>query len=258
MQPMADKHFLTPFFLDESLPGLESLLEKDWVLNKPTLPEGTKQTRMSVLHAFIADKVEESLGSGDRPVSLAGDCCTAIGVSAGIQRAGLEHVLVWLDAHGDFNTWETSPSGFLGGMPLAMMVGRGEQTMLDTLAMKPLAEENVVFTDGRDLDPPEREAMGRSSLIHLKDVSDLLTYDFPDLPLYVHFDTDILNPETAPAMNYAAPGGPDLQQLKMIFQHLAESGRIIAVSLSSWNPELDPDGHTQRACLEALEVLLRA
>jgi arginase family enzyme len=59
-------------------------------------------------------------------------------------------------------------------------------------------------------------------------------------------------------MNYVAPGGPDLQQLKMIFQHLAETGRILAVSLSSWNPELDPDGHTQRACLEALEVLLRA
>ena len=139
-----------------------------------------------------------------------------------------------------------------------MLVGRGEQTMLETLAMEPLAEESVVFTDGRDLDPPEREAMEKSRLIHLKDVGDLLTYDFPDLPLYVHFDTDILNPETAPAMNYLAPGGPDLEQLKIIFQHLADTRRIIAVSLSSWNPELDPDGRTQRSCMEALEVLLRA
>jgi arginase len=253
---MADKIFLTPFFLDESLPGLESLLENDWVLNKPDLPEGTKQARMSVLHAFLAEKVDESLRSGNRPVSIAGDCCATIGVTAGIQRADLEHVLVWFDAHGDFNTWETSPSGFLGGMPLAMLVGRGEQTMLEALQMKALLEESVVFTDGRDLDPPERVAMEESNLVHLKDVNDLLTYELPDLPLHIHFDTDILSPETAPAMNYLAPGGPDLEQLKVIFRHLAKRARIIAVSLSSWNPDLDTDGHTRRACMEALGVLL--
>jgi arginase len=255
---MADTIYLTPFFLDESLPGLESLLKEDWILNKPDLPEGTKQARMSVLHAFIAERVEENLRSGDRPVSVAGDCCAAIGVAAGIQRAGLEFVLVWLDAHGDFNTWETSPSGFLGGMPLAMLVGRGEQTMLEALAMEPLAEESVVFTDGRDLDPPEREAMEKSRLIHLKDVGDLLTYDFPDLPLYIHFDTDILNPETAPAMNYLAEGGPDLTELIGVFRHLAQTNRIIAISVSSWNPELDHDGRTRRNAMEALEALFQS
>ena len=255
---MADKFILTPFFLDESLPGLESLLDIDWGMNKPDLPEDTKQSRMSVLHAFIADHVEESLRRRDRPVSIAGDCCTAIGVTAGIQRAEVDHLLIWFDAHGDFNTWETSPSGFLGGMPLAMLVGRGEQTMLDSLSMSPHPEARVVFTDGRDLDPLEREAMEGSSLVHLTDVKDVRTYELPDLPLHVHFDTDILSPETAPAMNYLAPGGPDLQQLKDVFQYLAGTGRIIAVSLSSWNPALDPDGRTQRACMEALEVLLQS
>jgi arginase len=254
---MTNRILLTPFFLDEHLPGLERLHEKDWILNKPELPQDEVQVRMSVLHEKVAAHVVSSLESGDRPVSIAGDCCVTIGVAAGIQRANLDPLLVWFDAHGDFNTRETSPSGFLGGMPLAMLVGRGDQSMLEAQAMRPHSEERVVFTDGRDLDSLEREALERSKVVHLKDVDDLLTYNLPDLPVHVHFDTDILNPETAPGMNYLAPGGPDLEQLKVIFRHLADTSRIVAVSLSSWNPALDLDGLTQRACMEALEVLLK-
>jgi arginase len=252
---MADRFILTPYFLDEALPGLERLREPGWQVIKPELPEGTTQDRISVLHQDIALKVEGCLASGDRPVSIAGDCCTAIGVTAGIQRAGLNHLVVWLDAHGDFNTVETSPSGFLGGMPLAMLVGRGEQSLLEALEMTSMPEDRIVFSDGRDLDPFEREAMEGSGLIRLSNVDDLLTYDFPDLPLHVHFDTDILDPETAPAMNYLAPGGPDLIQLERIFRHLARSTRIAAISLSSWNPALDPEGKTMAACMEALDEL---
>ena len=219
---------------------------------------GSKQARMSVLHEPLADHVARILKCGDLAVSLAGDCCSAIAVTAGIQRAGLEHLLIWFDAHGDFNTRETSPSGFLGGMPLAMLVGRGEQTLLEALGMIPHVEARVVFTDGRDLDPLEREAMESSQVVHLKSVKGLLTYDLPNLPLHVHFDTDILDPEVAPAMNYYAPGGPTLEQLITIFHHLAETKRIIAVSLSSWNPELDPDQHTQQTCMDALQALLQS
>jgi arginase len=253
---MGNNTILTPYFLDEALPGLEQLSKEGWVLNKPDLPEGEQQARMSVLHTNIAAEVESSLRAGDRPVSIAGDCCTAIAVTAGIQHAGIEHRLIWFDAHGDFNTWQTSPSGFLGGMPLAMLVGRGEQTLLDALAMQALAEDRVIFTDGRDLDPLERLALEQSAVVHLKDPNELLRYELPDYPLHIHFDTDILDPETAPAMNYFAAGGPDLDQLKEIFQHLAATEQVLAVSLSSWNPDLDRDRRTQRACMKALEVLL--
>jgi arginase family enzyme len=122
--------------------------------------------------------------------------------------------------------------------------------------MKPIAEESVVFTDGRDLDPEEGEALAASNIVHLKDVNDLLGYDLPELPLYIHFDTDILNPATAPAMNYLADGGPDLEQIKAVFRYLAETNRIMAVSVSTWNPELDGDGYSQRNAMEALATLL--
>jgi arginase len=253
---LVDRMILTPFFLDETLPGLEALMGEGWLINKPELPEGSKLERISALHAPITNIVETALRTGDRVVSIAGDCLSAIAVTAGIQRAGVEHLLIWFDAHGDFNTWETTPSGFLGGMPLAMLVGRGEQTLLEALKMKPHPEERVVFTDGRDLDPLEAVALGGSRVIHLPRVNDLFNYDLPDLPFHVHFDTDILDPEIAPAMNYPAPGGPNLQQLKAVFNHLAETGRSIAVSLSSWNPELDTNDRTQRVCMEALEELI--
>jgi arginase len=71
-------------------------------------------------------------------VSIAGDCVATMGVLAGLHDAGITPTLIWFDAHGDFNTWETTPSGFLGGMPLAMIVGRGEQTMPHGWAGDPL------------------------------------------------------------------------------------------------------------------------
>ena len=83
---------------------------------------------MSILHKEIAKHVSAALTGGSLPVSIAGDCCTAIGVMAGLQKARIQPLFIWFDAHGDFNTWETTPSGFLGGMPLAMIAGMGEQS----------------------------------------------------------------------------------------------------------------------------------
>ena len=105
-------------------PGLEALACPSWRVNRPVLPEGDPRDRMAIVHEAIAAWVEETLKRGRRPVSIAGDCCTSIGVLAGLQRAGVHPTLIWFDAHGDFNTPETTPSGFLGGMPLAMITGR--------------------------------------------------------------------------------------------------------------------------------------
>ncbi|MCK4489145.1 MAG: arginase family protein, partial [Anaerolineales bacterium] len=115
---MKRRTILTPYFLDQGLPGLETLAEPDWIINQRELPEADLLTRISGLHSALAVQVEEALREGQLPVSLAGDCCTAIGVLAGLNRAERYPLLIWFDAHGDFNTRETSPSGFLGGMPL--------------------------------------------------------------------------------------------------------------------------------------------
>jgi arginase len=254
---MQNRIILTPFFLDEPLPELESLATSSWQINKPELPTGDRQYRMSMIHRPLADFTAETVRIGDRPVSIAGDCCTAIGMLAGLQRAGIDPILIWFDAHGDFNTWETTPSGFLGGMPLAMLVGKGEQTMLKALSLRPLAEDNVILTDARDLDPQERDSIENAALTHLPNIKDLLHYPLPHGPLYIHLDTDIVDPDEAPAMNYRAPGGPSFDDLQIIFEHLNRSDNIAAVSMSTWNPNLDDAGKSQNVCMQLLRTLIR-
>ena len=249
---------LTPFYLDEPLPELEILAAPDWIINKPLLPDGEKQQRLSAVHKPLADFTQQIVLNGKQPVSIAGDCCTTLGILAGLQRAGCDPTLIWFDAHGDFNTWETTPSGFLGGMPLAMLVGRGEQTMLTAQKLTPLAEDRVILTDARDLDPEEKQLIEEADVIHLPDVKSLLNATLPDGPLYIHIDMDIINPANAPAMNYLAAGGPSADELQIIMKHLRRTEKIAAVSVSTWNPKMDNDGQSRRVCMEILGALIRS
>jgi len=149
---MKRRTILTPYFLDQALPAFLIRAEPDWIINQRVLPKADQLTRISGLHAALAVQVEEALREGQLPVSLAGDCCTAVGVLAGLNRAELYPLLIWFDAHGDFNTRETSPSGFLGGMPLAMLAGLGDLTLLENLEMEAIPQEQIILSDGRDLD----------------------------------------------------------------------------------------------------------
>lgn len=253
---MRNRFILTPFFLDQPIAGLNPLVEADWVINNPSLPDRTRLERMAALYEPLAVLVQTTVAQEERPVSIAGDCCTSLGVLAGLQRAGIDPTLIWFDAHGDFNTWETTPSGFLGGMPLAMLVGRGEQSLAARLDLASLPEESVILSDGRDLDPAEREALAGSDILHLPNVVQLLKVDLPPGPLWVHFDTDVIDAGEAPAMNYPVKGGPDVNDLQQVFTSLAHSGQIAAVSMSSWNPEMDHDGRSRAVSMMLLGNLI--
>ena len=253
---MKNNFILTPYFLDEAEVGLEPLATSNWQVNRPLLPPGSQQERMSALYQPLRDFVAAKARRGERPVSVAGDCCTTIAVLAGLQQAGLSPTLIWLDAHGDFNTWETTPSGFLGGMPLAMLVGRGEQTLVTGVGLEPLPEAQVILSDARDLDPGEREAVTASGVRHLPRVEELMAYDLPAGPLYVHFDSDVISLEEVPAMNYPAPGGPSVATLQRVFDRLARSGRVAAVSVSAWAPRLDEDGRSRHITMQLLQKLV--
>jgi arginase len=250
---MKTQYILTPYYLDQHVPGLSELAQPDWVVNKQDLPDDDKQSKMSILYKELARDVHKAVDAGALPVSIAGDCCTAIGVMAGLQRARIKPLFIWFDAHGDFNTWETTPSGFLGGMPLAMIAGLGDQTMPNAVDLQTVEQENIILTDGRDLDPGERELVQGSNILHMEDPMDLLEYDFQDRAIYAHFDTDIVNPIDAPAMNYVAEGGPRAEELAKVFRHLAQTGLVKAISVSSWNPELDEDGQTKETIINLLQ-----
>jgi arginase len=265
---MNNRYLLTPYFLDQLVPGLTPLAGPDWTVNNldwsgrqnepgSAIPAtGGRKERMTALHKAIAGWVNETARRGKRPVSIAGDCVAAIGVLAGLKRAGLDPLLIWFDAHGDFNTWETTPSGFLGGMPLAMLVGRGEQTFVQAVDLTPLPENQVILTDGRDLDPGERLALASSVVQHLPNMSALLRFAWPERPIYLHFDTDVLDPSEAPAQNYLAAGGVSFDELAQVFRAIAGTDRLAAVSVSTWNPALDGDGGSRETCMNLLKILL--
>ncbi len=247
---------LTPFFLDSLVPGLLELSSGDSVLNDREPAGKDLLERISSVHCRLADQVAAAVSSGFRPVSIAGDCCTSLAVMAGLERVGVCPHLIWFDAHGDFNTFETSPSGFLGGMPLAMMVGRGEQRLVRALGLTPLAESRVTLTDGRDLDPLEREALAASRVNFLPRVEALLEGSLPDGPIYVHYDTDIASAVEVPAQNYPVPGGPGAKELRRVFDRLAGTGKIVAVSVSTWNPKLPDAAVSRSVSMELLRRLL--
>lgn len=254
---MRDQTIISPYFLDELEPDMIALGPPDRAVVMLDLPAGERTARMGAIYDALAGQVHETLVAGKRPVVFAGDCCATIGVLAGLQRAGLEPSLLWFDAHGDFNTWETTPSGFLGGMPLAMAVGLGEQTLLTATGMHPWPTDKVTLIDGRDLDPGERDNVREAAIGHVPDVARLLEPGaLPDGPLYVHFDVDVIDPAEAPAMNYPAPGGPSAAQVNRVLAALAATGRVIAVSVSLWEPSLDGDGRTERVGQAAIASLL--
>ncbi len=150
-------------------------------------------------------------------------------------------MLVFYDAHGDFNTWETTPSNFIGGMPLAMATGRGEQTIADACGMQTLSDTDAFLVDGRDLDPEEAELLANSGVRRVP-VDSIVDVVPAERPLYVHVDVDVVDPTELPAVNYPAPGGPSAQAVADSLAGLAATGRVVAYSVSTWNPALPGAG----------------
>ena len=232
------------YFMGDPMPGFQ-VPEPHEVL-APDLPEGSQQERMGVLYDTLARWV-----AGTRsPVVYAGDCVSIIGVLAGLQRRAVEPTLIFFDAHGDFHTWDTTPSGFIGGMPLAMVTGRGEQTIVEAAGLTPIPDARVILVDGRDLDPGEDTAINASG-IGVLGVHEVTEENLPDGPLYLHIDGDVVDPTDMPAMNYPAPGGPSLDDVEAAVTRIAATGRVVALSVSSWNPEL-PDAKRAAAAMQRI------
>lgn len=188
------------------------------------------------------------------PLVLVGDCTSSWGVLAGLQTK--EPQVLWYDAHGDFNTPETSPSGFLGGMPLAAMVGMGNQEMVGAIGLDPIPENRVTLVDGRDLDPEEAELVENSALRFLKDVADVQQIDWNDVPVYLHFDNDVLHLDDVPAVSYPAEGGPHLPETIASVRHAVQQADIQAVSFTLWNASKPGAEQSAEATLSVVRAVI--
>ena len=205
----------------------------------------------------LAATVEASAGA--RPLALLGECTLAPAVTAGLRRAYPELVLVWVDAHGDLNTPETTPSGFLGGMPFAILLGWCHDHLRLAAGLDPpLPEERAALVGARDLDPGEAAAIRRSRLVVADTVEEAIQRLPARAPIYLHVDGDVLDPDDAPGVNFPAPGGWSVDRLRDEMEAAAASGRIVGMSLCCGNPRLDPDGRSASAYVRGLEPLLTA
>ena len=176
------------------------------------------------------------------PLIFASDCCSALGAVKGLSARHNDLAVLWFDAHGDFNTEETTPSGFLGGMPLAWLVGDGDQRYMRGIDLLPIAQADVIITDARDLDPEESVRLKESAITHLKKVDELFAVSLPNKPLYVHFDTDVVDIVEMPGMGYPAPNGPPLDMCVTALERVAQDGNVVGLLFSLWNGSLPTDG----------------
>jgi arginase len=193
---------------------------------------------------------------GRIPIIFAADCVSCLGAVKGLEA---QHpAVVWFDAHGDFNTLETTPSGLLIGMPLAMLVGRGDLRYMEALRLAPVPEADVILTDARDLDPMESIALRGSKITHLMAVDALLSAPLPDKPLYIHMDTDVIDPGALPGMAYAAPDGPSPAAVEAALTRVARDGQPVGILFSLWNAALTSDSRPLAVTLQLARAFVGA
>ncbi len=228
-----------PYHLDEYLPDLGLPLGPGRDIT-PALPAGGMWDRLAVLYSAVGQAVADSTRRGARPVVVSGDCTTSLGIMAGLQHGGLDPAIVWFDAHGDVQTLETTTSGYLGGLPLRLLMGYRPELICDRLGLRPVPEDRVVLAGARDLDPPETDYLATAA-VHQTAVSALTPGDLPDGPLYVHLDVDVLDPAEVPALRYPAAAGVTGGELTAAVRMLLATGRVAAVGVAcSWYPGHEP------------------
>ncbi len=250
-------YILAPYFMGDFSPDRFAVARHNWRLITPPLPEeASPMERMGVLCKALADEIAAIKTEGHLPVAIVGDCTFSIGMLAGLQQNNIESTLIWYDSHGDFNTHETTPSNFIGGMPLAILCGRGEQTIVEGAGATIHPEADIILTDARDLDTGEDTAVAESGLTHLPHVADLTSHPIPNKPIYIHFDSDVLHLSDLSAVSYPAEGGPSLDTVKASLAHIVASGRVVAISVTMWNPELDKEDTAANVVLGLIDELV--
>lgn len=216
----------------------------------------------------LAQAVWESLLSGFFPIILGGDHSIAAGSAAGAcvdERTGL----IWVDAHGDFNTPQTSPSGNLHGMPLSALVGKEPREMAHFGQRAPYPAQNIALIGVRDLDPGEKSALKQTqiSLYTMRDIDEWgmakivhrcleKFHQIGVRQIHLSFDLDVLDPQLAPGVGTPVPGGLQYREAHLLMELLSEDGRVQSLDLVEVNPILDYRNRTAEIAVELVESLM--
>jgi arginase len=214
---------------------------------------------MAVVQALAA-RVREVVAGGGFPVVLAANCHSSLGTVAGI---GGGVGAVWFDAHADFNTPESTPSGYFDGMAAALLTGAAWATLRAQLeGHEPVPEEHLVLVGMRDPDDGERERLAASRVHQASGLADLGTAlealrERVDA-VYLHVDLDVLDPSGGRANPWAVEGGLQADELSRAIDAVGERFAIRAAAFTAYWPESDPDGAVPKIARAAFDRILAA
>ncbi len=254
--------------------GLPALLQHSGHLARVVHVRRAEDFRHEIGAAFdvsrtLAGSVREAIEGGAFPLALAGDCSACLGILAGM--IGGRTGIVWFDSHGDFNTPETTVTGFLGGMPLAAAVGRCWTALCAAIpGFQPILESRVVLCDARALDRREEEEL-RTSAVRVVDarrverlgIQEALRHPVDALAaevdnVYVHIDLDVLDPQQVRANNYEEPGGLTADDVIAGLEAVAQRVPIRAAALTAYDPAYDASGRAATAGVRIVSAIADA
>ena len=199
--------------------------------------EDLRDARGCLLEA--GGQIDDALAAGDTPLLLAADCSVSVTTLPAVIRNRPEARILWLDAHGDYNTPDTSGSGYLGGMCLAAATGEWDAGLGETLPA-----ERVVLAGIRDLDPGERELLEGSAatVIGASPVETLVAVKnaLEGAPIFVHLDLDVIDPEDFPAA-VPAPGGLHPDKLYDLMDSVLEDSELLGLEVTAFEVPDDED-----------------
>ncbi len=222
----------------------------------------------------VKGAVEQALALGQMPMMLGGDHCLAIGsiaaVAAHCHAQGRHLRVLWFDAHADFNTPELTPSGNVHGMPVAVLCGRGPQSLVDlaTVAGQPaLSAENLRLIGVRSVDAGER-ALVHACGIEVYDMryldeqgmravmqQALMGVESNTHHLHLSFDVDGLDPDIAPGVGTPVRGGPNYREAQLCMEMIADTGALGSLDIVELNPARDVQNRTAELVVDLVESL---
>lgn len=221
------------------------------------------------LNARLAEVVRNVVKDTRFPFILSGDCNSSLGTLGGI--GSPEVGIIWFDAHGDFNTPETTHSGFFDGMALAATTGKCWQQLCKRIPnFHAVPESSVLLVGARDLDDKEQKLLNRSGImiLHAHEVKQrgiaeslepaLNTLHHRVKEVYLHVDMDVLDPQEALANAFQPPGGFSLTDLEQAIRMVADHFVIRAAAISAYDPACDEEQKSLKAGLRLIRTIVEA
>lgn len=247
--------------------------EGDIRQSKPVSPitEGTNLKNLQEVtrvNQLLADQVDKVMNEGRFPIVLGGDHSIAIGTIAGVMQHKKNLGVIWFDAHGDINTDQTSPSGNIHGMPVAVNLGMGHKDLTSISKNVTLKPENIVFIGSRDLDSGERKMLKDLGIavftMHEIDMMGMpnviekaieIASDGTD-GVHVSFDMDCMDPSHVVGTGTRVSGGMTYRESHLALELIARSEKVVSAEFVEVNPLIDVKNQTAETAVALIGSLM--